>query len=58
MYRIGQLIKVETSVRETLEDLNLMGYHAVRADYNGEYVRITGICNWKLRASGNAGSDE
>lgn len=43
--KLGDLIKVggEKDLKQTLKDLSLAGFHAVGADYNGNWLRITGV---------------
>ena len=42
--KIGELIKCadEKDLKQTLRDMSLAGYHAVRVDHNTYWLRITG----------------
>lgn len=43
--KIGELIKCtdEKDLKQTLKDLSLAGFHAVRVDHNTYWIRITGV---------------
>ena len=43
--KLGDLIKCtdENDLKQMLKDLDLAGFHAVRVDYNGTWLRITRV---------------